>query len=70
MPTFNQLVEKEEQKHDLQLSVSLLMQKGLNTIKNCRDRSLCPQKRGVCTAVVLPLPRSRTRLCVRLPVCV
>ena len=69
MPTFNQLVRKGREKVTYK-SNSPAMQHGLNTLKNKETDLPSPRSAASALPFVLPLPRSRTPLCVRSLVCV
>ncbi len=56
MPTFNQLV-KQGRQDKVYRSKALVLQHGLNTLKNRPTDKSSPQKRGVCTKVTVTTPK-------------
>lgn len=68
MPTINQLVRKGRQAKKSKSRLALQFTLNAYSQKRTRRRKGAPQKRGVCTVVKTMTPKSRTRLCGRLPV--
>ncbi len=56
MPTFNQLV-KQGRSEKRYKSKAPVLQKTVNTLKNCSVEQSAPQKRGVCTKVTTTSPK-------------
>ena len=52
MPTFNQLVKKGRQT-SVKKSTAPALQKGYNSLKKRSTNTSAPQKRGVCTVVLI-----------------